>query len=80
MILPEITNELIKELTTSELKNAARNYGLSHYYFKQKVQSVETSNKELFKAMQCMMEIINQKQERINSIYEKFLKEYENEE
>lgn len=79
MTLPELAHELRKLLCTRETKIAAKDYGLSHFYFTQKIKSIDTGKNDLMKAVNCLLKVHNARNEKIQEIYERFLEIYENE-
>ncbi len=79
MKLPELAHAIRKELNTNEIKEAAKEFGLSHFYFTQKIKSVDTSKQELLRAVECLLKIHNDKNERVQMLYQQFLNAYDNE-
>ncbi len=78
MGLPELAHAIRKELNVKETKQAAKEFGLSHFYFTQKVKSIDTSKDDLLRAVKCLLKVHNAKNENIQELYRQFLKEYEN--
>ena len=79
MKLPELAHAIRKELNSNEIKEAAKEFGLSHFYFTQKIKSVDTSKQELLRAVECLLKIHNDKNERVQMLYQQFLNVYDNE-
>ena len=77
MKLQLLANAILKELPVNDIKQAAKNFGVSHYYFTQKVKSIETNQNELEKAVTSMMRIHNDRNDRIQKLYQEFLMESE---
>ncbi|TPN87092.1 hypothetical protein [Aquimarina algicola] len=78
MGLPELAHAIRKELSVNEIKQAAKEFGLSHFYFTQKIKSIDTSRDDLLRAVECLLKVHNAKNDKIQELYTKFLKEYEN--
>ena len=75
MKLQLLANEILKELPVTDIKQAAKDFGVSHYYFKQKVKSIETNRNELLNAVASMITIHKNRNERIDVLYKEFMEE-----
>ncbi len=73
MGLPEIAHAIRKELTVEDSKKAAKKYGLSYFYFTQKIKAIDTKDEDLLRAVDCMLEAHNERNCRVQSLYQNFL-------
>ncbi len=74
-----LANSILKELPVSDIKQAANCFGVSHYYFTQKIKSIETNGNELLGAVNCMIEVHKKRTERIDEFYLEFIEELKKE-
>lgn len=77
MILPQLVSEMLKQLSNEDIKIAAESYGLSKYYFTQKIKSVDTNSNDLVRAVECLMKTNQNRNDVIKELYEQFLSQVE---
>ncbi|WP_027392957.1 hypothetical protein [Aquimarina latercula] len=75
MGLPELANSIRKELSVNDIKIAAKEYGLTYFYFTQKIKSIDTNHKELLRAVESLLNAHNSKNDRVQQLYKSFLSE-----
>ena len=76
MRLPQLAHAIRKELSVRESKQAAKEFGLSYFYFTQKIKAVDTNSKDLFNAVRCLLKVHKDRNSRIQKLYDDFLTEY----
>lgn len=78
MSLTQLAYQILKQLSVSDIKIAAKDFGLSHYYFVQKIKSIDTDIDDLFSAVECMVNVHNLKDNKIKEFHIIFLNQYRN--
>ncbi len=78
MSLPLLAHQILKQLTVNDIKIAAKDFGLSHYYFVQKIKSIDTDINDLFRAVECMINVHNLKDNKIKELHTIFLNQFRN--
>lgn len=76
MSLTQLAYEILEQLPLSDVKKAAKEFGLSHYYFKQKIKSIDTDINVLYRAVECMINVHNIKDNEIKELHKIFLNQF----
>ena len=77
MGLPDLAHSIRKQLSSKESKKAANLFGLSHFYFTQKIKSIDTDKEDLKKAVEYMVKVHKEKHKVILDLYNEFNNEFE---
>jgi len=78
MTLLHLAYQILTQLSVDDVKMAAQDYGLSYSYFKQKVKSIDTSEEDLFRAVECMVRVHNLKDQKVKEAHKIFINQFKN--
>ncbi|WP_025742806.1 hypothetical protein [Aquimarina pacifica] len=78
MSLTQLAYQILIQLPIEDIRIAAKDFGLSHSYFKQKVKSVDTDKEDLFRAVESMVAAHNIRDQKIKESHKIFLTHFKN--